>query len=158
MGLDSHPWQDADPNGVAVSQFDPPADRDDPRVHEAVKRWGLGPEAIARITTELTCATDGRWKLMRRGEVEELYDLESDPLELEPLVPDTQRDHVVEPLRVAMDHERRATPVTGPPACRPKERMSLLGYTCDAPSARVRASTCGGERCRPSLPRPPPRR
>ena len=32
---------------------------------KAIDDWGLGPDAVPRITTPLTCATDGRYKLMR---------------------------------------------------------------------------------------------
>ena len=87
-GLESHPYGRAvgEP-GVAVAQFDPPTSAGDPRVPKALALWGLPDSAAERITTPLRSATDGRWKLLRRGETELLFDLESDPLELEPIAP-----------------------------------------------------------------------
>ncbi len=103
VGLEEHPWAGGTPPGdVAVAQFDPPAGPDDPRVLAAVERWGLGEEALERISTELACATDGRRKLVRRGSWEELFDLEADPRELSPLAPGAGGE--VAALREALEH------------------------------------------------------
>jgi hypothetical protein len=141
IGLDEHPWSEGvPPAGAAVAQFDPPTGPEDPRVEEAVARWGLGPEAAERITTRLSCATDGRHKLILRGRREELYDLDVDPLEVDPRDPnEAGREEVVAALREALDHP--AARAEAPPA-EPiesatasarelrdlEERMRLLGY------------------------------
>src|SRR5207249_6102082 len=58
-GLDEHPWGDeVSPPGVAVAQLDTPTTAADPRAPKAVEKWGLGEDALARITTPLTPATD----------------------------------------------------------------------------------------------------
>ncbi len=88
IGLDEHPWVDGTPAGdVAVAQFDPPTGPDDPRLLAAIESWGLGDEALERIGSELTCATDGHHKLVRRGNREQLFDLDADPRELSPVAP-----------------------------------------------------------------------
>jgi hypothetical protein len=46
--------------------------------------WGLGELAVDRLTTSLHCATNGRRKLVRRGDRDELIDLDADPLEVSP--------------------------------------------------------------------------
>ena len=136
-GLEEHPWNEDGPD-VAVAQFDPPGHgRDDPRLHEAADRWGLGEAARERMFAPLTSATDGRRKLVRRGTRDELYDLAADPLEQRPLDPAA---HDVASLRAALDHPATqlvAGPVgeaTAPPAAdadeiaRLEEQMKLLGY------------------------------
>ena len=139
-GVDEHPWRDGPPAGVGVAQFDPPVDPGDPRAAEAVERWGLGDEALGRLTTPLTCAVAGDLKLMRRGEIEELYDLAADPLELTPRAPAEaapERAGEVARLRAALDHPvvaRRAESTAGSGEASAEElreieeRMKLLGY------------------------------
>jgi arylsulfatase A-like enzyme len=127
-GID-HPWGPDLCSGVSVAEFDPPAQRDDPRVLRAVEEWGVGEAGLRFMTTPLTAATDGEFKLVRRGAGEELFDLGADPLEEHPLDPSGPRSA---PLRAALDPE----PVTVAP--RPEasaeelaeieERMKLLGY------------------------------
>jgi membrane-anchored protein YejM (alkaline phosphatase superfamily) len=69
--LEQGPWNDDPvPEGAAVAQLDPPAYVDDPRAHRVVAKWGLGPEALERLTTPMICATDGRFKLARRRDEE----------------------------------------------------------------------------------------
>jgi len=139
VGLEDHPWHDdLPPSGTAVAQFDPPAGPEDERIGEAIDAWGLGPEAVPRITTHLTCATDGRHKLMRRGDREILFDLEADPLELSPLEPAAGDDAVVTNLRSALARsssaEKTLATAGDAPVISPEEReriedqMRLLGY------------------------------
>ena len=136
-GIERHPWRNDVPTGVAVAQFDPPAGRDDPRTREAVEHWGLGEEALDRITTPFSVATDGRWKLLRSPRGEVAYDLRKDPLEESPLRPEAA-DGDVGPLRAALDHPG-SNAVWGQEPTEPsedgsdeeselEERMRLLGY------------------------------
>jgi sulfatase-like protein len=139
VGVANHPWGDGlPPNGVAVAQFDPPTGPDDPRVDQALAEWGLGPEAIPRITTELNSATDGRYKLLVAGDREEVYDLERDPLEGSPLDP-AELGPEVERLRAALAHPsaavRSAVPaedtedeISEEERQELEDRMRLLGY------------------------------
>jgi arylsulfatase A-like enzyme len=139
VGLEQHPWENGlPPPGVAVAQFGPPSGPEDPRVLKAVDDWGLGPEAVSRMTTPMSCATDGRYKLMRRGDREELYDLEDDPLELSPVNPATPSESTVTHLRDALAHPgtTAAAPVQATELAeisdeerqRLEDQMRLLGY------------------------------
>jgi arylsulfatase A-like enzyme len=85
-GLDEHPWSDGLVAGLPVAQWDP-FDLPDGRIAELVANWHLSDEAVRRLTSPLTCAVSGRFKLVRGAEQtdEELYDLDADPLELSPL-------------------------------------------------------------------------
>jgi arylsulfatase A-like enzyme len=135
VGLADHPWpEDELPRGVALAQLKPPTGPDDPRAREAIESWGLDEEALLTATTPLAFATDGRHKLLRRGEREELYDLEADPLELRPRPADGD-DAPLERLREALRHPAAAAVHTfEPPEATPEElaaledRMRLLGY------------------------------
>lgn len=139
-GIEDHPWRDGPPAGVGVAQFEPPVEPGDPRAAEAVERWGLGDEALGRLTTPLTCAVAGGLKLMRRGEREELYDLATDPLELDPRPAEAlgpERADQVARLRSALDHPAvagaaEATAAAGETSADElreiEERMKLLGY------------------------------
>jgi len=142
VGLPDHPWPDGLPDEVAVSQFDPPAPADDSRVLDAVTRWGLGDDAITRITTPFTAVTDGRRKLVRAGSEHLLYELESDPLELEPLALNGARGRGegddLATLWAGLEHPAvgaTAEPAVAPTAPMPQaelaqleEQMRLLGY------------------------------
>jgi arylsulfatase A-like enzyme len=104
-----HPWGPDLCAGVAVAEFDPPTG--------------------SALTPPLTMATDGACKLVRRGSVEELFDLDEDPLEEHPLAPTDPR---ADQLRAALDP---APAIVGSQAePRPEElaevadRMKLLGY------------------------------
>ena len=141
-GVDDHPWRDGPPAGVGVAQFDPPVDPGDAQASRAVERWGLGQDALDRLTTPLSCAVAGELKLMRRGGREELYDLRSDPLELAPLEPAAaaaEHGERLAALRAALAHpamvaRRAAEPSRAAPEVpaeevrRLEERMKLLGY------------------------------
>jgi arylsulfatase A-like enzyme len=87
VGLRDHPWTTPAQRRIAVAQFDAPGEPDDPRLEAAVTAWGIGELGVHRLTDTLTCATNGRLKLMRRADKDELYDLETDPLELSPMDP-----------------------------------------------------------------------
>ena len=137
-GLSEHPWTDGPPAGVGVAQFEPVVEPDDPRATTAVERWGLGDEAVRRLTTPLTCAVRDGLKLLRRGEDEELYDLRVDPLELAPLADGSDRGRVAE-LRAALEHpavtarrDPESSAATGEASAEElrdiEERMRLLGY------------------------------
>ena len=145
VGLDEHPWSDGLPQDVAVAQFDPPTDASDPRVGEAVTRWGLGEEAIPRITTPLTAVTDGRRKLLRAGSDHLLYELDQDPLELEPRALDravpTRENGSLSALWEGLEHSGTTATRDGPAAtastatttpqnelARIEDQMRLLGY------------------------------
>jgi arylsulfatase A-like enzyme len=143
LDLEPHPWGGpADGDGVAVAQLDPPATAGDPRIAQALETWGLGPEAEPRITTELTAATDGRLKLLRRGGREELYDLRADPLELAPFDPDGHPEQpaiqrlrdglageaVARPPAELREPEDDGTTISDAERARLEERMRLLGY------------------------------
>lgn len=135
LGLDEHPWREEVP---AVAQADPPAPREDPRVDAAIAAWGLDEEAAWRISTPITAAGDGRLKLVRQGEREDLFDLGADPLELAPLatVPPGEEARVAR-LRTTLDHPSvweapaAATPAAAadPAEVEALERqMRTLGY------------------------------
>ena len=86
-GLDDHPWEvDPVPPGIGVSQYSGVIQRDDPRAQKAITDWRLDEEGILRLTCPATSATDGRWKVLRNGELVRVFDLQSDPFELAPLV------------------------------------------------------------------------
>jgi arylsulfatase A-like enzyme len=143
VGLAAHPWSDGRIGGseVAVAQLDALVAPTDPRAAEFVEGCGLGDEAFRRLTTSMTCATDGRFKLVRRGSEEVIYDLDRDPLELTPL----DREHLggsvpsLPTLRaVAGEAEDEPADPSGPlpdtqeveadEAAAIAERMRTLGY------------------------------
>jgi len=145
-GIESHPWPaDNLPEGAAVAQLDPPVEAGDPRAAAAAAEWDLDADAIARLTEPQTCATEGRWKLLRRSGEEVLFDLARDPLELSPR-PVAEADGgteaaPIELLREALEHPAalavaERVPATGgdraesDPAERRslEDRMRLLGY------------------------------
>jgi len=133
--IGEHPWRD-DPtrDGLPVAQFDALVPADDPRARRAVEEWGLGEDAVRRVTTSLTCVTDGRLKLPRDGDRDLLLDLVGDPLELHPVPADGSR--VPPSFRRAL--EAAAVPGhTEPPTVTEvpdderedlERRMRLLGY------------------------------
>jgi arylsulfatase A-like enzyme len=146
VGLESHPWQRApgEPT-AAVAQFDPPAEAGDPRVEQALDSWGLPHSAAERITTPLRSATDGRWKLLRRGAGELVFDLHADPLEEAALVPAEAGAAPLQALRTALAAAEEAQPaamsaasagtaaaaaddISAEERAALEERMRLLGY------------------------------
>jgi arylsulfatase A-like enzyme len=129
-GLQDHPWGDSQlKDGIAVAQFDAPADRDDPKTIEAGENWGLDERAMRRFTTAQTAATDGSAKLVRDAEGDRFFDLAEDPLEQMPL----HASNASSPLRKALERaaEARSTVVHGRSESIDhdlEERMRLLGY------------------------------
>ncbi len=134
--LDDPPWEPPPADGVAIAQIDPMAGRDDPRVERVRREWHLDERSVRLFTDPMTCATDGRWKIVRHGDEERVYDLAADPLELRPVAPGPE----VAPLRDAL--HRDAVWATGdalpaedegdpPPETEVQEleeQMRLLGY------------------------------
>jgi arylsulfatase A-like enzyme len=143
VGLEEHPWRDGPPPGVGVAQFDPPAQPGDPRAAETVERWGLGEDALRRLTTPLTCAVSDGLKLVEADGRELVYDLALDPLELQARAPEDltpERQARLRKLRAALRHPsvtaRRAEEASAVAAGEPtaeelseiEERMRMLGY------------------------------
>ena len=126
----AHPWGPDLCSGVAVAEFDPPTSPDDERVLRSVEEWGVGEAGLRAMTTPLTAATDGAFKLLRRGAAEQRFDLAADPLEEHPLAASDTR---AADLRAALDPSPVATvePQSEPSAAdlaEIEERMKLLGY------------------------------
>ena len=146
-GIAHHPWaaDDLGPDGVAVAQLNPPSTPDHERVELVREEWGLDDAGVARLTTPFMCATDGRFKLIRRPGREELVDLAADPMEVDPIQVD-DADAAVDAaaalpdLREALDHPSASGGFTLETAEEPRpeptdeetqaieERMRLLGY------------------------------
>jgi arylsulfatase A-like enzyme len=139
-GLDDHPWADGGlPAGAALAQWDPMLTASDPRAEALRSDWDLDDDALHRLTSVQTCAADGRWKLLRNGGAEQLFDVEADPLEAAPVAPGPETAAVADRLRAALDHEAATArpealvPDTGdaPSAdelAHIEQRMKLMGY------------------------------
>lgn len=132
LGLAEHPWGERPgPAGLAPAQFDFLGE-DDPRIEVATDTWDLDQTERRKLFTPLTCVTDGRLKLLARGEERELYDLAADPLELRPL-PAGGNGRAAE-LRAGLAHPdlwMSASPEAPGDASESEEierRMKLLGY------------------------------
>lgn len=151
VGITEHPWEERPSAGeAAVAQIEGLAGPDDPRAQLVVDLWKLDEAAFRRMTSSGWCATDGRHKLLCLEDEEFLFDLDKDPLELEPLVVKTTDDphvkEVSEKLRAAgraesseawdtqPAGERGAPMVSAPPQPSAEEvdaiaqRMRRLGY------------------------------
>lgn len=137
-GLPESPWPAAVDREVAVAQFIAPGDPGDPRAAAVAHMWGLGELAVDRLTTSLHCATNGRRKLLRRGDRDELIDLDTDPLEVSPRTvgagEDGQFGAELTSLRAALEQTAVqpgavATPArAAPPPADLEAQMKLLGY------------------------------
>jgi arylsulfatase A-like enzyme len=147
-GVEDHPWNGDLPDGVALSQLDPPVLAGDPRATDIARDWGLDEGGFEQLTTPFVSATDGRRKLIRRQGRDLLVDLAEDPLELSPR--DILRDppsvgdaDAIDALRRALDHPAMAATGLEPAAVGTtpehpaataeetedlEERMRLLGY------------------------------
>jgi arylsulfatase A-like enzyme len=138
VDLDGHPWTEELPDTASVAQFDPGTEGSDPRIVEALERWGLGEDAVRRLTSSQTAAVAGHLKLVRRDRDELVYDLAADPLELRPLPAREDPDRELDPLRRALEHPAVTAVRSLDRAPRPEasdddvrdleERMRLLGY------------------------------
>lgn len=138
--LEDHPWRDDGlPAGLAVAQWDAPVLPSDPRIQRVVAEWGLGSDTAERLGTDLTCAIHGQYKLLRRGAEEELFDLESDPLELHPIQGEEaisrRAGEALEALRAALNHpaalasvKHDAQPASAAEIEEIEDRMRVLGY------------------------------
>jgi arylsulfatase A-like enzyme len=147
-GIDGHPWNGDLPEGIALSQLDPPVLATDPRATDVASDWGLDDAGFERLTTPFVSATDGRRKLIRRQGHDLLHDLRTDPHELNPRDPlrDPPSDEdadAIDALRRALDHPAMAATGLEPAAVGAtpehpgatqeetedlEERMRLLGY------------------------------
>lgn len=132
VGLEDHPWQlPACPDGILLSEVDGLATVDPNMAQKVVDEWHLPDRAVHRLTEPLTCAVDGRFKLVRQGSVDVLRDLEADPLEQMDAAP--RHPEVVARLRAALEaatpppEEAARQPVMAPDADL-EERLRLLGY------------------------------
>ncbi len=140
IGLEDHPWTDGAGDGVALSQYDGPAGRDEPRVTRVASDWSLDEDALARLTEPATAATDGIWKLVRYGRHERVFDLRADPMEARPVDPATASAAVAHLRRAidAADADVRNLPAGQMPRAEPppsdeetaelEERLRELGY------------------------------
>ena len=134
LGLDEHPWAKRQLPDAAVAQWDPPGSASDPRVIRVMDQWKLDASGRARMVTPLTTASNGRFKLQRRGGTEELFDLELDPLELHATSPvgpvaDGLRAALEAPAASAVASGRPTDGANDPSAVSDLEaRMRLLGY------------------------------
>jgi len=124
-----HPWGPDLCSGVAVAEFDPPTGPGDERAQRVAADWGVGEAGLRVLTTPLTSATDGSSKLVRRGDVEQLFDLDCDLLEQHPLDPSDPR---ADQLRAALDPAPAVVEAQGEASpeelAEIEERMKLLGY------------------------------
>jgi arylsulfatase A-like enzyme len=140
--LDDHPWSDGLLAGLPVAQWDP-FELSEGRIGELIEQWGLGEEAVRRLTSPLTCAVAGRFKLVRGAEPsnEALYDLDADPLELAPLRDEgamaARAGDKLAALRAAVNHpavQATSAVTVEPDVLSPVEaedierKMRLLGY------------------------------
>ena len=138
LGIEDHPWRDdVRPGGAAVSQVAGQIML--PEKEALARAWGIPDEAIRRMASSMTSATDGRFKLIRDEAGERLYDLGSDPAESRPL--DAAAVPSAAALRAAIDEVESYAP---PPAAGPdsapeatpdgdeaaelEERLRQLGY------------------------------
>ena len=146
-GVDAHPYNGDLPEGVALSQLDPPVLASDPRAADVARDWSLDEAGFERLTTAFVSATDGRRKLIRRKGRDLLFDLESDPLELSPRdVSSDSASGELERLRQALTTRRWPRPASSPPRLaahrhaplrpRMRPRISRSGCGCSATCRR----------------------
>lgn len=139
LGIEDHPWtDDVRPRGAAVSQVAGQIML--PEKEILARAWGIPDEAIRRMASPMTSATDGRFKLIRDETGERLYDLASDAAESRPL--DVATEPAVAVLRAAIDDVESYTPAEPAPApgatpappdgggeaAELEERLRQLGY------------------------------
>lgn len=133
-GIDDHPFDDGLPDGVAVAQLDAPGDGDPDACLAGVASWGMadgGASAASLMGRSLSCATDGKLKLLRPIGTgaraadlprELLVDLHADPLEERPAPPspaqEAEHRDALDCLRLALD---RAAELERPKTAVPTE-------------------------------------
>lgn len=103
-GVSEHPWgARRRAGGVAVAQFAAPGDPGHERTQEVVRSWQLDEAAQRRLIVTSSCATDGRYKLLRGDDgLEEVIDLTVDPLEMVPRrLPGGTGSGAIDPARLA---------------------------------------------------------
>ncbi len=142
VSLGDHPWSGGLATGLPVAQWDPFA-LSKGRIAELIEQWQLGSDAVRRLTTPLTCAVSGQFKLVRGAEEsdESLYDLAADPLELAPLreagAMAARAGEQLASLRAAVNHPaaQATAEVVAEPDVLPADeaadierKMRLLGY------------------------------
>jgi hypothetical protein len=139
--LERTPWESGLVAGLPVAQWDP-FELAPSRLADLTAQWHLDEEGVRRLTSPLTCAVSGQFKLVRGAEEsdEALYDLSRDPLELAPLRGEqmlARAGGVLVSLRAAVSDPRaqaRASSGLRPDEASPDEvaeierRMRLLGY------------------------------
>jgi arylsulfatase A-like enzyme len=138
IGLDDHPWtDDALAEGAAVAQAS--TEMLVP-VTEIGPALGISEDTIQTFARTMTCATDGRLKVVRDAAGDRIYDLAADPLEATPVAEETlgDRSASVAPLRLAIDRALEASserpqaldaaPLDPAEAAALEERMRQLGY------------------------------
>jgi arylsulfatase A-like enzyme len=136
LGIADHPWRD-DPllRGYAVSQVAGQVLL--PEREMLARGWGVPEEAIRRIADPMSCATDGRYKLVRNGHGEYFYDLQADPGETAGVAADDPATPAatVARMRAAIDDLDAMVPAQAvaptPPdaeAAALEERLRTLGY------------------------------
>jgi arylsulfatase A-like enzyme len=139
-GLRSTPWEDDEPfDGVAVAQAS--TELLIPVIGELVKGWNVSQEAVRSIARSMTCATDGRYKLIRDASGDHIFDTAADRSETAPLAPGSSPDGAQRLSRVvdralaerppAVPDEAasaRAPAMAADEAAELEERMRRLGY------------------------------
>jgi arylsulfatase A-like enzyme len=118
LGVDDHPWADGWDHDVAVAQVDPDS------IDELAAGMGLGPAAAELLSRSMTCATDGRYKLVRDASGDKVHDLVADPSESTALR-DPDRELVAH-LAAALDAADARSTVTV------RERRSLAAQVAES--------------------------
>jgi arylsulfatase A-like enzyme len=138
IGLREHPWGEVpDDDALVVAQYDGFSAMTPEIAERLADAFSLSDEHRSALSTSGECITDGRFKLVRLGGIESMYDMKTDPLE----TTDVLSTHPIESarLRSALDRVESTTPrVVGDPSdgVRPdtkeqqdlEERMRILGY------------------------------
>jgi arylsulfatase A-like enzyme len=138
IGLRDHPWVERASGGVAVAQAS--SEMLVSLTRELAGAWGVTDDAIRSMGRTMTCATDGRLKLVRDEAGERVYEPGADREESSPLdtVALAREEGAVRRLRQAVDRVLADTVATPEPAAAPavspeeaaelEERMRQLGY------------------------------
>jgi arylsulfatase A-like enzyme len=145
LDLAGDPWRSglSAVEGTLVAETDGLAIFGSESLTALAAEWGLSAADVDALTGSLTCATDGRFKLLRSAAhgPDRLYDLAADPLETVDIAPD--RPEVVARLAAALPPpDPAARPAEAGEGSRRGEsqelealadRLRLLGYLPDEP-------------------------